>query len=422
MRTFRVGVHSHRNRLLLSMIGLVFLTTLATSLTVFGLAQAQLARQRQLQLETAKSAIQSLLLAEQNRVTNQLVLFGERPTLQNLLQTDQAAALELYVQDFRSQSGLDFLAVYRADGTLVASNGRLNTYTSSSGQGFLLLNERPLLAAQQIIRSPGSDLPLGTAVAGIWLEQPFLDTLATATGTQLHLHAPSEIPANQTTQLLLTNSTGQITIMVEVMQPSDDSTINELIWSVGASTAVLTVLGALVSWLLVRRQTTSLQKLTTSAQQIAQGNSSAPLPLVTAPSEMRHLATALHRLQAQLITARQQSESELATESLLLIPSDDTVLKAPGLQFDRSRLEVERDQQEPVRLTPLEARLLDTFMRHPGQVLSSELLITAVWGNDGGDRTMLKQLVYRLRSKIDPDNTAPSHIETISGVGYAFKN
>ena len=147
MRTFRVGVHSHRNRLLLSMIGLVFLTTLATSLTVFGLAQAQLARQRQIQLETAKSAIQSLLLAEQNRVTNQLVLFGERPTLQNLLQTDQAAALELYVQDFRSQSGLDFLAVYRADGTLVASNGRLNTYTSSSGQGFLLLNERPLLAA-----------------------------------------------------------------------------------------------------------------------------------------------------------------------------------------------------------------------------------------------------------------------------------
>lgn len=66
--------------------------------------------------------------------------------------------------------------------------------------------------------------------------------------------------------------------------------------------------------------------------------------------------------------------------------------------------------------------MLETLMRNPGQVLNSELLITAVWGSDGGDKTMLKQLVYRLRSKIDAENSTVSHIETVSGVGYAFKN
>jgi DNA-binding response OmpR family regulator len=55
-----------------------------------------------------------------------------------------------------------------------------------------------------------------------------------------------------------------------------------------------------------------------------------------------------------------------------------------------------------------------------GQVLPGERLITAVWGLDGGDRTMLKQLIYRLRQKIDPPGTANSRIETIPGLGYSL--
>ena len=47
-------------------------------------------------------------------------------------------------------------------------------------------------------------------------------------------------------------------------------------------------------------------------------------------------------------------------------------------------------------------------------------LITAVWGTEGGDRTMLKQLVYRLRAKIDLDEPSSSLIETIPGIGYSI--
>jgi DNA-binding response OmpR family regulator len=97
-----------------------------------------------------------------------------------------------------------------------------------------------------------------------------------------------------------------------------------------------------------------------------------------------------------------------------------TVLEMAGLNFDRSRNEVQRLDGEPVRLTPLEAKLLEALMLHPGQVLTSDALITAVWGTEGGDRTMLKQLVYRLRAKIDLDEPSSSLIETIPGIGYSF--
>jgi DNA-binding response OmpR family regulator len=95
-------------------------------------------------------------------------------------------------------------------------------------------------------------------------------------------------------------------------------------------------------------------------------------------------------------------------------------LEAAGLTLDPSRGEALREGRPPVRLTALELRLLQALMRDPGRVLSADALITAVWGPEGGDRTMLKQLVYRLRAKIEDDTSRPAYIETVPGIGYAF--
>jgi len=97
-----------------------------------------------------------------------------------------------------------------------------------------------------------------------------------------------------------------------------------------------------------------------------------------------------------------------------------SVLELAGVTFDRSRNEVQRLGGELGRLTQLEARLLETLVLHAGQVLTSESLITAVWGTEGGDKMMLKQLVYRLRAKIDPGDAASSLIETVPGIGYSL--
>jgi len=98
-----------------------------------------------------------------------------------------------------------------------------------------------------------------------------------------------------------------------------------------------------------------------------------------------------------------------------------TTLTVAGLTLDRSRGEVVRlHDGASIRLTGLELKLLEALMLHPGQVLPSDTLITTVWGPEGGDRTMLKQLMYRLRSKIEVDASKPVTIETVPGIGYAF--
>jgi DNA-binding response OmpR family regulator len=97
-----------------------------------------------------------------------------------------------------------------------------------------------------------------------------------------------------------------------------------------------------------------------------------------------------------------------------------SVLTVGALTLDRSRNEVQQTNAAPLRLTQLEVRLLEMLMLNAGQVLTSEQLITAVWGADGGDRAMLKQLVYRLRTKLEAGAPQAALIETIPNVGYTL--
>ncbi|MBN1218625.1 MAG: response regulator transcription factor [Anaerolineae bacterium] len=99
------------------------------------------------------------------------------------------------------------------------------------------------------------------------------------------------------------------------------------------------------------------------------------------------------------------------------------------LMLDPSRREIRQGQEgEAISLTPLENQLLDYLMLNVGHVLTTEAIIEHVWGLEGGDRDMLRQLVRRLRRKIA--QTAPEtdaaeakqipHIETIPGLGYGL--
>jgi DNA-binding response OmpR family regulator len=77
---------------------------------------------------------------------------------------------------------------------------------------------------------------------------------------------------------------------------------------------------------------------------------------------------------------------------------------------------------DPVRLTRLEMRLLQLLLANAGHTLPSERLLAHVWGSRGtGDRQLLKQLVHRLRQKIERDAAAPAYLVTVSGVGYALR-
>jgi DNA-binding response OmpR family regulator len=75
---------------------------------------------------------------------------------------------------------------------------------------------------------------------------------------------------------------------------------------------------------------------------------------------------------------------------------------------------------QPISLTPLECRLLTYLMINAGQVLTFDAIINHVWGPAAADRDMLRQLIHRLRTKIDPNPDQPTCIQTVPGLGYGL--
>jgi DNA-binding response OmpR family regulator len=91
------------------------------------------------------------------------------------------------------------------------------------------------------------------------------------------------------------------------------------------------------------------------------------------------------------------------------------------LCLDPAKREVTTESGPVVRLTNLEFRVLHLLMSHRGQVLPSDLIVDRVWGCAGeGDSVLLKNVVYRLRRKIEPDSSQPRYLQTVAGEGYVF--
>ncbi|MGC4812660.1 response regulator [Micromonospora sp. DT228] len=90
------------------------------------------------------------------------------------------------------------------------------------------------------------------------------------------------------------------------------------------------------------------------------------------------------------------------------------------LTIDRAALVVSRDGT-PVGLAPTELRLLLELSHTPGQVLSRQQLLEAVWEHGYlGDSRLVDACVQRLRAKIEVDSSAPVFIQTVRGFGYRF--
>jgi len=88
------------------------------------------------------------------------------------------------------------------------------------------------------------------------------------------------------------------------------------------------------------------------------------------------------------------------------------------LKIDFARAEVWRGEQ-PVSLSATEYRLLLQFAHNVGSILTSEDLLTGVWGPEYKmEKEILWVSIARLRQKLEEDPHAPRHIVTRSGLGY----
>jgi two-component system, OmpR family, response regulator MtrA len=98
--------------------------------------------------------------------------------------------------------------------------------------------------------------------------------------------------------------------------------------------------------------------------------------------------------------------------------AEDATLRLGPLTIDVAGRTVARDGTD-VPLTRTEFDLLLELARHPGQVLSRDVLLDRVWGYDYlGDSRLVDVAIQRLRAKVERDAAAPELIQTVRGAGY----
>jgi DNA-binding response OmpR family regulator len=119
------------------------------------------------------------------------------------------------------------------------------------------------------------------------------------------------------------------------------------------------------------------------------------------------------------------SPRQLVARAHAILRRSDTRTVRPmrqvgDLMLDATRREVCIGQSTVISLTPLENKLLAYLMINAGHILTTEAIIDHVWGPKGGSHDMVRQLIYRLRGKIEPNSTHPKYIETIPGLGYGL--
>ncbi len=95
------------------------------------------------------------------------------------------------------------------------------------------------------------------------------------------------------------------------------------------------------------------------------------------------------------------------------------------IRFGNVEIEPERRaimcRGKEVKVTPCEYNLLLYFVQNADRALTRDALLASVWGYDAYPNTRTVDAhVVKLRSKFEPEPTAPRHFLTIHGVGYRF--
>jgi DNA-binding response OmpR family regulator len=107
--------------------------------------------------------------------------------------------------------------------------------------------------------------------------------------------------------------------------------------------------------------------------------------------------------------------------ALLRRSEGEEVLRVADLEIDTATREVRRGERQVGGLTVREYELLEFMARNPRRVLSRDLLLARVWGQEFGLETKVVDVyVGYLRRKLDGPEESRL-IQTVRGVGYALR-
>jgi two-component system KDP operon response regulator KdpE len=148
-----------------------------------------------------------------------------------------------------------------------------------------------------------------------------------------------------------------------------------------------------------------------------------PILIISARNQEKDKVMALDLGADDYLTKPFGAEELLARIRVALRHATQTVLDTPVLQCGSLRLDLERREVTmdgvPVRLTPLEYRLLEALAQRAGKVATHAQLLNEVWGPVGAGQThYLRIYMGTLRRKIEPDATRPRYLLTEPSIGY----
>lgn len=325
---------------------LIFASTISAGAPAYWITRNQLERQAWSHVENAQQATQSLLVAEQNRLSDLASLFAERPTLRRLAQAGAIDELEPFMAAFQARSKMDLLLFCDTTGARVVGTPLLERCPAVTPPQYMFIADQPAIVVSQPVANDSGRV-LGIATVGIWLDQAFLDDLAASTGAEQSVLAATgqRIASSMTAPMVVaapslslaasqaTPNTPVVTaplhyagqhyyaaysalapspalplFHLEVALPVDEliATENRAFAILVTSTGLVALLGvALATWY-VRRLTQPLSELTHVAERMSGGDFVAPIPAFATPSEVATLSTALIKSQASMLRALEE--------------------------------------------------------------------------------------------------------------------
>ena len=118
------------------------------------------------------------------------------------------------------------------------------------------------------------------------------------------------------------------------------------------------------------------------------------------------------------LTARVKSLLRRYTQLGAIAENKPAVFRIGGLVMDDERKEVTVDG-EPVKLTPIEYRILLLLVQNPGKVFSITQIYERIWNEEalGGDNPVAVHIRH-IREKIEINPKEPRYLKVVWGVGY----
>jgi len=363
---FKTHLRTLPVQMILSFIGLVLLTAVASGLPAIWLLRNQLERQAWSQVNQGSQAVQALYTAMQNDLTNLATLTAQRPTLRRLLSQDEQAVLPDYLQTLRVGAELDLIVVCDLTQRVVSQSGAaVPDDVCQLGQpvSFRLITAEPgsnlwLLAAQPI---ESEEVGIGgQVIVGLMLDDNFARQIQSKIGLDHTLYAngrpvASSLPggvyrSNRISLSPLAEAAGarrnsfsfnghpyyaiQTPLAVgdiDLNRQADDfyaemalavsdifAAQQRLIWTLSGSILIIAGFSSVLGILLARRISRPLARLTDAATALSRGDLSKPAAIETQVREIALVGWALEAARLDLKSTLSDLQREKAWTDQLL--------------------------------------------------------------------------------------------------------